>query len=213
MASVNIGEESGTNRYHHGDLPAALIRSATALVEEEGLEAFTLREVSRRVGVSHAAPYRHFADRQALLAAVAEEGFTGLGSATRAAFEVEPDITDAFLAVGRTYVRFAVSRPVLFRLMFDPSLDEARPTLTDAKQAAFAVLLGAVAAAQAAGVLRSGDLADTAIAAWSTVHGLANLLIDRALEPRLDASRVVDEWADTVTRLVLAGIGAAGEEI
>ena len=121
-------------------------------------------------------------------------------------------MTEAFLAVGRTYVHFAVTRPVLFRLMFDPSLDAASQTLTGAKQAAFGVLLGAAAAAQQAGVLRSGDLADTAITAWSTVHGLAQLLIDGALEPRLDAARVVDEWADTVTRLVLAGIGTASED-
>lgn len=211
MVSVNIGEEGG-DRYHHGDLPAALISSATALVEEEGLEAFTLREVSRRVGVSHTAPYRHFADRQALLAAVAEEGFAELGSATRAAFEAEPDVAEAFLSVGRTYVRFAVRRPVLFRLMFDPSLDEARPTLTDAKEAAFGVLLEAVAVAQQAGMLQIGDLVDTAITAWSTVHGLAQLLIDRALEPRLDAVRTVEEWADTVTRLILTGIGTASKE-
>jgi AcrR family transcriptional regulator len=189
-----------------------LISSATALVEEEGLEAFTLREVARRVGVSHTAPYRHFADKQVLLAAVAEKGFAELGAATRAAFEAEPNVADGFLAVGQEYIGFAVTRPVLFRLMYDPSLDESRPTLTDAKEAAFGVLLGAVAAAQQSGVLRKGDLVDVAITAWAAVHGLAQLAIDRALEPRLEGVRALDEWADTVTRLVLAGIGATIEQ-
>ena len=96
--------------------------------------------------------------------------------------------------------------------MFDPSLDEDRPTLTDAKEAAFGVLLGAVATAQQAGVLRRSDLVDVAITAWATVHGLAQLVIDRALEPRLEGVRALDEWADTVTRLVLTGIGATIEQ-
>lgn len=209
MTSVNIEDGTAERRYHHGDLPAALIRSATALVEKQGLEAFTVREVARRVGVSHTAPYRHFADRQELLAAVAEAGFAQLGTNTRAAFEAEQDIAEAFLAVGRAYVRFAVAHPVLFRLMFEPGLDAARRTLSEARQAAFAVLLGAVATAQQAGVLRSGDIVEVAITAWSTVHGLAQLVIDRALEQRLEGVRPLDEWVDVVTRLGLAGIGTA----
>lgn len=160
------------------------------------------------VGVSHAAPYRHFADKQALLAAAAADGFQQLGASTRAALEAEPSPADGFLAVGRAYVRFATRRPTLFRLMFDPVLDDASEALVNSKQEAFAVLLGAVAAAQEAGAVRRLDLVDVAITAWSTVHGLAQLMIDRVVEPQLQAIRRIDDWAEIVTRPGFAGIGA-----
>ena len=194
MANVNI-DGGRTDGYHHGDLPRALVASAVGLIEEEGREAFTLREVARRVGVSHAAPYRHFADKQALLAAAAAYGFRELGESTGTAFEAERSPGEGFLAVGRAYIRFATQRPTLFRLMFDSGLEDADNALVEAKQGAFDVLLGAVAAAQQAGVIRSLDLVDVAITAWSTVHGLAHLMIDRVVEPRLEAVRPVDDWA------------------
>jgi AcrR family transcriptional regulator len=195
---------SGRSGYHHGDLPRALVDAAIELIEEHGHEALTLRDLARRVGVSHTAPYRHFTDKRDLLAAAAEHGFADLGATTLAEFDAAPSPSEGLVALGCAYVRFAAERPVLFRLMFDPSLDDARATLPAIKEAAFGVLLGAVAAAQQAGELRDGDISEIAITAWSMVHGLAHLVIDRGFQQRLERS--VDEWVDTVTRLGLAGL-------
>lgn len=203
MNTVNT-EASERHGYHHGDLPRALVNAAIELIEEQGSEALTLRDLAHRVGVSHTAPYRHFADKKALLAATAEQGFMDLAAAALAEFESETSPSEGLINLGRAYVRFAAKRPILFRLMFDPSLDEARETLPAVKEAAFNVLLGAVAAAQQAGELRDGDTSELAITAWSMVHGLAHLVIDHGFQQRLE--RPVDDWANTVTRLGLAGL-------
>src|SRR5689334_19621575 len=99
--------------YHHGDLHSALLLTAGKMLEKEGLEALTLREVARRAGVSHSAPYRHFAEREALLAALAAEGFERLGAAQRKAAEA-----GGLRAMGEAYVAFALENPQRFRLMF-----------------------------------------------------------------------------------------------
>lgn len=205
MTDVNIAPQS-QERYHHGDLPRALVEASIQLIEDHGPEAFTVREVARRIGVSHAAPYRHFADKRSLLAAAAAHGFNELADTAREAFESEDEAVEGFLALGRAYVRFAASHPVLFRLMFDSNPEDSGGELTAAKDGAFGVLLGSVAAAQQAGALQPLDLLDAAITAWSTVHGFALLVIDRVFEQRLRAIRSLDAWADKVTRLALAGM-------
>ncbi|HET8576665.1 MAG TPA: helix-turn-helix domain-containing protein, partial [Methylomirabilota bacterium] len=97
-------------RYHHGDLPRALVAAAVSLVEREGVDALTLRGAARKAGVSQAAPYRHFADKQALLAAVAEEGFKALSEAMRrASAPHEGDPLGRFRALGEAYVEFATA--------------------------------------------------------------------------------------------------------
>ena len=96
--------------FHRTQTARLLLTAAVALVEEGGRDRFTVREVARRVGVSHAAPYRHFSDKQALLAAVAAFGFQGLGSSTRAAFEAEASSVEGLLAAGRAYIHFAMQR-------------------------------------------------------------------------------------------------------
>lgn len=114
--------------YHHGDLKRALLDASLELLREEGLEALTVAEIGRRVGVSSAAPYKHFADRQALLRALAEEGNHRLNDAIRRAVEEVEDPREAFRLSGIEYVRFAAENPHLFRLMTDPSLlDYANP--------------------------------------------------------------------------------------
>ena len=107
-------------RYHHGDLRRALIDASLALIAEEGFSALTLREVARRAGVTHAAPYRHFADKEALLAAVAEEGFRAMASDMRERMDKETSPTERLLACGVAYVLFAVRHPSHFRVMFGP---------------------------------------------------------------------------------------------
>lgn len=155
--------------YHHGDLPAALLRTAGKILEKEGVEALSLRALTRRAGVSHAAPYRHFRDRESLLAALAAEGFAMLGSAQR-----EAATSGGLRAMGEAYVRFALDHPQRFRLMFGGQLRIARhPALREVATNAFEALSGALAA-HAGGLRGSGD---ASIAAWALVHGLAQLLL------------------------------------
>jgi len=170
--------------YHHGDLRRALIETALAMVTEEGAWNFTLREVARRAGVSHAAPYNHFEDKSALLAEVATLGFQSLGQTMEAAASGRSRSTrQAFAGISGAYVRFGVAHPAHYRLMFGAELaDEARyPTLQAASDATFAVLTGVLERGQASGHVRRDPVRDQALAAWSLVHGLTTLLIDQRL--------------------------------
>jgi AcrR family transcriptional regulator len=153
--------------YHHGDLRAAVLAAASKMIEKEGLARLSVREAARRAGVSHNAPYRHFPDREALLAALAAEGFSELSKA----LENRPG-----REMGEAYVRFALDRPQRFRLMFGGqfALDEY-PELRAQAQAAFGALEKAFA-----GLGTEANFA--AAAAWSLVHGLAQLMLDGHFE-------------------------------
>lgn len=156
------------NDYHHGDLRGSLLSAARQTLEQEGSNALSLRELARRSGVSHAAPYRHFGNRQELLAALAAEGFNDLALRMRAKEGV------SLKAMGHAYVDFAVANPSLYKLMFSPELDRKKPQLlNEAAQRAFELLQN-----QTGGLSedRSGTLA-----AWAMVHGLSQLLIDRLI--------------------------------
>ena len=193
--------------YHHGNLRQALIDGAKDLIAEKGPDGFTLRELARRVGVSHTAAYRHFADKDALLAAVAEEGFRRMGEAFDRAVRGSSDPMETFTAVGLAYVRFAVDNPANFQVMFrmaDCMPDV--PSLQEASDGSYQVLLDQVQAAQDAGIVREGPVELLALTAWSTVHGLARLLVDKAVDPEeLGDPEVV---AQQVTALLFAGLGA-----
>ena len=152
--------------YHHGDLRAAVLAAAWKMVETEGVVGLSVREAARRAGVSHSAPYRHFADREALLAALVAEGFDQLQSALE---------NRAGRALGEAYVAFALEHGQRFRLMF--SRAGANVELQERFAASFAHL-GADAAAAGA-------------AAWSLVHGLASLLLEGQLENSPDFARKV----------------------
>lgn len=169
--------------YHHGDLRRALIDTALAMVTEEGTWNFTLREVARRAGVSHAAPYNHFADKAELLAEVAALGFQALRREMEEAARRPRSARPALLGIAVAYVRFGVQHPAHYRLMFGPELAEKEryPVLEEASQATFAALTGALKHGQAAGEVRPGAVRDQGLAAWSLVHGLTTLLIDQRL--------------------------------
>lgn len=156
--------------YHHGDLRNALLEAALIILERDGEAGLGLRDVARAVGVSAAAPYRHFDGRGALLEALAVTGYQRF---TRLMETVATDDTlDAMSAMGRTYVKFALDNPNLFRLMFSPVLRrDNRPGLRMAADAAYRTLR------QVTGEnVEAGRVA--ALAAWARVHGLAVLLLD-----------------------------------
>jgi AcrR family transcriptional regulator len=167
-------------RYHHGDLRRALLDATLELIESRGLAELSLRAVARAAGVSHAAPYHHFADRRALLAAVAEEGFRALRGAMLARAERVEGPALRLQEAGIGYVLFALTHPAHFRVMFSPELAERGDyaELRDAAQGSQAVLLSAIERCQAAGVIGAGDTDLLGLAAWAQVHGLATLLLD-----------------------------------
>ena len=184
--SMNSRKAPAPRPYHHGDLRRALIGAALAIAAEEQNWSFSLREVARRAGVSHNAPYNHFPERRDLLAAVAAVGFDRLRIAMRAALARAHGAESALLAIGQAYVAFAVKNPALYRLMFGPELLQphgVRPAPTEAADAVAKLVLHEVIAHGAESgqfaLPASGDsVGMAALAAWSAVHGLAMLIID-----------------------------------
>ncbi len=159
-----------------------MITAGLAIVERDGVEALSLRAVARRAKVSHAAPYHHFQGKAELLAAVAAAGFlqmvAAIGEEAMRAQAIDP--LDRLRAVGRGYVRFAVSNPSIFRLMFRPELTQPseHTRLQEAEAAAFGTLLETIITAQQSGQLPGRDPRPLAAYAWSGVHGLAMLQIE-----------------------------------
>ncbi len=177
--------------YHHGNLPRALKDAALALVAESGLGTVTLRELARRVGVSHAAPCRHFPDRNYLLAEISAEGFAAIMAAMQQAEAQAPaDPLAQFHACGQAYVLFAAANPAHYRVMMGNLTFDSREnrTLTEAQQATMLHLLGLIADCQRAGAMCAGDTKQLVIVAWGIVHGLSQLLIDGRLGPRQDGA-------------------------
>jgi AcrR family transcriptional regulator len=206
MSRASKSPRARPGTYHHGNLRQALVDAALELIADKGARAFTLREAARRAGVSHTAPYRHFADREALLAAVAEEGFRELGARMRAAGAAVADPAAGFAAEGLAYVRFAVEKPSHFRVMFGGYITDAQayPGLVEAGAAAYQHLVEGVRAGQKAGLLRAGDPEELALLPWSVVHGLASLIIDKQLPL---AAEQVDAMAARVIAAMGAGLG------
>lgn len=173
--------------YHHGDLRAALLVAAEAELAARGIEAFSLRQVARRAGVSHAAPAHHFGDAQGLLTALAADGFCRLLAAqARREARAAPDAWSQLAAAGLGYVDFARERPALFRLVFGSVRpDHADPDLQAAANAAYQHLAAQVAAA-------GGQGPQDVAAAWAAAHGLADLMVSgrlKALDDLPDAAR------------------------
>src|SRR5829696_8101486 len=176
--------------YHHGDLRRALLEAAVQAIAEVGPAAVSLRDLARRVGVSHAAPAYHFGDKAGLLTAVAADGFERLAATLRQAYQT----TGSFLEVGVAYVRFAVTHRAHFEVMFRPELYHPDdPELIQARDAARALLYPPAAAATSPG----GDEVRAAVAAWSLVHGLATLWLNHNLPPQLgdDPEQITREVA------------------
>ncbi len=171
----------GENQYHHGDLRRALVQAAIDILRKDGSDALTLRRVARQAGVSHAAPYHHFADRRALVAAVAEQGFAKLAVVAETARRSSVP-SEQLHEAGIAYVVFAVEHPEHFRIMFSREIADttAYPELRASAEKAKAVLKRAVDASESeAGESLSTDL--RLVTAWALVHGLATLLIDGQL--------------------------------
>lgn len=182
--------------YHHGDLRRVLLTQGAALLEEVGSEAMSIRELARRAGVSPRAPYQHFADKEALLSALATEGFRAFAATLAAAEQAAPpghEIEEQAVA----YVRFALAAPGRFRLMFGSRRPAREGDLAVAKAAAFGTLQARVDRQQAAGA----DGRALAVGCWSLAHGLAVLLLDGLARDEIDG-----EDDEVIVRRVAAAL-------
>ena len=212
MAQPRPPKKSKRGQYHHGDLHRALLEAGLQLLQERGMDAVTLREVARRAGVSHAAPYHHFPDKAALVEALAIEGFHTFTRTLRETWEAAPGTPlERLGALGVTYVRFALEHDATFRLMNRPELrrttDIGQPSaVSQAALEAYRVLRDGVQACQEAGLVAAGDPEPWALTAWSSVHGLAVLLMDGLLEGRVASIAEGMQLAQLVTRTLGHGL-------
>ena len=187
--------------YHHGDLHQQAHDQALAVLRLEGDGAISLRAIAKQIGVSAPALYRHYADRESLLAELAISGFAALRQQLLSVDQHAPRA--ALIGIGLAYVAFAQSEPNLYRLMFGGRVlpKGAHPRLDQAGLDAFNVLQDTIARGQRAGYLKPAPLALMTATAWSLVHGLSQLTIDGHL-PNADAE---PQRAEGITSLLLEG--------
>jgi AcrR family transcriptional regulator len=173
------GRAKEKGAYHHGDLRRALIAAAEDVIAEAGVPGLTLRNVGRRLGVSHAAPAHHFGDKEGLLVALAEDGFGLLEAHMRNAAKAASSPLARLKCYGVAYVEFAVKHPSHFRVMFDLEVVQSSHVLAlqSAAGPTLTLLLGAIEEGQKSGEIRPSPPAELAAVAWSLVHGLSALAI------------------------------------
>jgi AcrR family transcriptional regulator len=211
---------SDKKNYHHGDLHRALIATALKLVEENDVAALTLREVARRAGVTHAAPYHHFKNKAALLAVLAEEGYRALYTEQlQAAAKAGADPVARLQAIGLAYVRFAIHHPGHFRVMFrsDPADWSKYPSLVEALQLPLVLLTSTAEETKRTRKLTARPT-ELVLSSWSMVHGLATLWVDGPLRPILGSSgpKAIEDLAARVIAFwttILGPDGVAKESV
>jgi len=185
--------------YHHGDLKRALIAAGIDILSHSGAGDFSLRKVAVKAGVSHAAPYAHFKDKRALIAAIMTEGYIQLYARMEAALASSPgDPRRALLEASWAYVDFALSETELFTILFSGILEEEKefPAYLEMTRKCYGLLSESISACQAAGVLppEPNDIAATRV--WSCLHGFASLVskgqISHNVLDRLDLRQIVE---------------------
>ncbi len=192
------------DRYHHGNLKAALLKAAFQLIQKIGLEGFTLREVARRAGVSHNAPYRHFKTKEDLIAALAAEGFSRLhavlGEAAGAPDAADPD--QRLKAASRAYLKFGLANPARFQVMFHSNFDrEHYEDYVASYRRAQSVLAELMIGCRMSGrsvTESSGEIL------WASVHGITELGIAQRLEDGIPAK--LEALVDAAVDILLAGM-------
>ncbi len=195
-------------RYHHGDLRNALIEAATTVLVKKGAVALSLREVAKVAGVSHAAPYRHFRDKAALLRVLAQGGFERLTAAINTAAENSPHNPEQkLIEAGVAYVRNALQHPEITRLMFagtvEPQQDHA---CLAASVASYEALLDIIREGIEQGSFRQQPPQQLVLVAWASMHGLAMLAVARLLEVDIDDEQALHTLIRSVARNVIYGI-------
>ncbi|QKV71856.1 TetR/AcrR family transcriptional regulator [Streptomyces harbinensis] len=176
----------GDDAYHHRNLRATLLEAAERSLRENGAEQLSLRELAREAGVSHAAPRRHFADRQALLDALAESGFARLGAELRTARDAAGEAFGPRLhAVAVAYLRFATEDAALLKVMFAGKHRAGAERIVEAAAVPFGLLHDLIRQGQEEGVLEPGDVQRTGVVLFATMQGIAALVNGALVAPEL----------------------------
>lgn len=195
------------NTYHHGNLREALLAEAIRSIRQEGVEKLSLRALARNLEVSQTAPYRHFADKEALLAELASLSFLALSQATLLPLQAAQGAPQKVELAAAAYLRYATEHPERYRLMFGPSIREREkhPRLIETGNAAFALLREFIEQGQACGEFIAGNSQQMAGSIWANIHGYALMCID-GLYPRLELPENPDEMLKLHVSLMLRAI-------
>ncbi len=200
-------EPKRKNAYHHGALRQALIAAALDAIERDGVSEVSLRALARSLGVSPRAPYRHFASKEELLAAVAVEGFRMSAEFTAARLAKSADPVERLRIAVESYILFAAEHPARFRVMYAPhaTVQESAPELLHVRAEGHSEMMRMIRAAQESGALRGGDPMQLGLGLWSMMHGLAVLITEGQLG-RFDRPVEVARLARLVTDLLFEGL-------
>lgn len=192
----------------HEDVRSAVLAAAVRLIAEGGLAKLSMREVARAAGVSHQAPYHYFEDRESILAALCEEGFTILSERLEKGRDPSETPIARFTALARVYVEFAFDHPAMFRLMFRPDFVDIQrfPTCKASGDRAFAQLYSAVQDCIDAGLFPGRSQQGLVVLGWSLAHGLACLLLDGPLAMKVPDAAVAQETVIAETLGVMRGL-------
>lgn len=201
-----------TSNYHHGDLKNALIKAGVQILAKEGVSGLSLRKVAKQAGVSHAAPYSHFADKQALIAAISTEGFKQLYIQIEGIIKAKKDEPSTLLVeTAWAYMQFAMNEPDRFKLMFSSVLEKEKeyPDFVHFSQENFLQIVNVVNVCQAAGVLRSAQADLTTVSVWGAVHGLVMLVLEGQISHTvLDHHDLKEMLVFTLNQLALVELTA-----
>ncbi len=204
-------KQSTAKPYHHGDLHQEILCAASELLEDNNISSLSLRAVAKKVGVSHTAPYRHFKDKESLLAGIAALGYDELSVQLTQAVESYPDDPSKQLQeAGHRYVQLALKCPQCTQLMFGGILpcDDTYPELKASGDMAFDGLKTIIEEGQACGIFKKGDLELLALSVWSGIHGLTLLLIGGSLPDILSVPVDTRLLTTAITTNLLEGLKA-----
>ena len=195
-----MGTRKSANSYHHGDLKAALKKAALKLVRQKGPRGFSLNEASRLAGVTVGAPYRHFADKEALLAEIMGEGYAILAHQVGEAVQRVSGIRERMIEAGMAYLRFSAEHGDYFSMMFNSGIDKSKhPEVQRAAQDAFSTILNL--AVESERTLKRGQI--HALSAWALVHGLAVLNAEGSLDEVAGSKQDIENLRPVVWDFVI----------
>ena len=199
---------SQSKSYHHGNLRQALLDTALEQLQSCSIEKLSLRAVAKQVGVSQTAVYRHFSDKQGLLAALAEEGFNELFAQCSQAVQPHHRAPEAMQASGLAYIRFAAANPQRYKLMFGNSLPERQrhPDLEDSGCRAFGMIVSLIELGVSQGDFIEGDIQQLSRSAWAMVHGLSSLVIDNFI--KAESEQELYQQLETSLSVITRGLSS-----